>query len=81
MEKKDILAIIQDAMADIAPEAEWDDVQADENLREQLDIDSMDFLNFLEALQSKTRITIPETDYEKVETLNQLVNYVADRMT
>ena len=80
MEKNDILKLIQDAMADIAPEAEWDEVQADENLREQLEIDSMDFLNFLEALQSKTKITIPESDYEKVETLNQLVDYVGRRL-
>ena len=63
----------------VAPEADAGDIEPDEPLQEQLDIDSIDFLNFLMALHEKTGVDIPERDYGRVATLNDCVSYVAAR--
>jgi acyl carrier protein len=59
----------------IAPELE--DVQAAKPLRDQVDLDSMDWLNFLVALNERLKIEIPEADYRKLGTLDQIVEYLA----
>ena len=56
------------ALATIAPEADLDDVAPDEDLQEALDLDSMDFLNFLIAIAKSTGVEIPESDYHLVHT-------------
>ena len=61
----------------IAPEAELAEVPGDVDFREELDLDSMDFLSLLEGLKEATGVDIPEEDYEKVETLDGLLGYVA----
>jgi acyl carrier protein len=67
-------------LGQIAPEMDPGAIKADRNLRDQLDIDSMDFLNFAVALGEETGVEIPEADYGKVQTLDQLVEYVAVRV-
>jgi acyl carrier protein len=52
----------------------------DENIREALNIDSLDSLQFLVSFDEKLRIEIPEEDYGKTTTLKNLVNYIMDRM-
>jgi len=64
----------------IAPEANPDQINAQENLREALDIDSFDFLNFLIGLHEELNIEIPEAAYRKIGTLDQLVNYLSNRL-
>ena len=59
---------MRDALAAIAPEADLDDVAPDEDLQEALDLDSMDFLNFLIAIAKSTGVEIPESDYHLVRT-------------
>jgi acyl carrier protein len=59
----------------IAPELE--DVQPAKPLRDQVDLDSMDWLNFLVALNERLKIEIPEADYRKLGTLDQIVEYLA----
>ena len=59
----------------IAPELE--DVQPAKPLRDQVDLDSMDWLNFLVALNERLKIEIPEADYRKLGTLDQVVDYLA----
>ncbi|MGD9954042.1 MAG: acyl carrier protein [Burkholderiales bacterium] len=61
----------------IAPELE--DVQPAKPLRDQVDLDSMDWLNFLVALNERLRIDIPEADYRKLGTLDQIVDYLAKK--
>jgi acyl carrier protein len=50
------------------------------DLRDQLDIDSMDFLNFAVALNEELGVEIPEADYGKVQTVDRLVEYVGVRI-
>jgi acyl carrier protein len=63
----------------IAPEVDLDTVDADDDLREQIDIDSMDFLNALIAIEEQTGVEVPESDYDQVDTLNRLVAYIVAR--
>jgi acyl carrier protein len=60
----------------IAPEADLDRLDRNENLREALDIDSFDFLNVLVALNEKLGVNIPEADYRQVATLNGMIHYL-----
>jgi acyl carrier protein len=59
---------MRDALATIAPEADLDDVAPDEDLADALDLDSMDFLNFLIAISKSTGVEIPESDSHLVRT-------------
>ena len=65
-----------EALAEIAPEANPESLRGAVPLRDQLDLDSMDFLNFLIAVHQRTGIEIPEADYGKLATLDQLVAYL-----
>lgn len=61
----------------IAPELEADELQPAKPLRDQVDLDSMDWLNFLVALHERLKVEIPEADYAKLGTLDQIVAYLA----
>jgi len=60
----------------IAPEADFAELEPDVELREQLDIDSMDFLNFVIGIHEQTGIDIPEEDYDEMATLNGCARYL-----
>ena len=64
----------------IAPEVEEAALAPARPLREQVDLDSMDWLNFLVALSERFRIEIPESDYRRLGTLQQTVGYIAERV-
>lgn len=61
----------------VAPGAELDELEGDVDLREQIDIDSMDILNFAIGLNKEFGIEIPEADYPKLVTLDGCVEYVS----
>ncbi len=67
------------ALFSIAPEAEGEPLDPTANLRDQLDIDSMDFLNFLVALKDVVGVEVPESDYARVASLDECVGYLAAR--
>lgn len=73
-----IRALAAEALADIAPEADLARVGDDEDLREALDLDSMDFLNFIVALSQKSGRKIPAADTGKLYTVRSLVRYLAN---
>ncbi len=77
MIREEIRNRVLEILTGIAPEIDPAQVQPDVGLREQLDIDSMDFLNFVIALHQQLSIEIPEADYSKLSTLNACVDYVA----
>ena len=64
----------------IAPEADFDTLDPNVNLQETLDIDSSDFLNFLIGLNEELGVEIPEADYGKLVSLNDIVNYLMVRL-
>jgi acyl carrier protein len=73
-------AIVRAALADIAPEIDADNVAVNDNIRDSFDLDSIDFLGFVEALHAATGIDIPERDYRTVETVAACVAYLGRRM-
>ena len=72
--------IVADAIARIAPDVELDTVDATADLREETDIDSMDFLNVVTAVHEATGLDIPERDYPHLATLGGFIDYVASRL-
>jgi acyl carrier protein len=79
MTDEDIRKIIFTELATIAPEADLAALSPDANVRETLDIDSYDFLQFLIALSEKLGVEVPEKDYAKFTTLDGMVQYLAPR--
>lgn len=64
----------------IAPELEEADLAPAKLLREQVDLDSMDWLNFIVALHERFRVDIPESDYARLGTLDETVGYLQRRL-
>ncbi|MDT8418939.1 MAG: phosphopantetheine-binding protein [Desulfuromonadales bacterium] len=80
MTDAELKQLLFDGLYLIAPEADFSELRPDENIREELDIDSFDFLNFLIGINEKLGIEIPEQDYEKLMTLEQIVSYLMKRI-
>jgi acyl carrier protein len=69
--------LIRDILGSIAPETDPATVSGSEDLREALDLDSMDFMNFVVALHERTGIDIPEADYAQLRTLDGAASYLS----
>lgn len=69
--------VIRRILHEVAPEADLEGVRPDETLRESLDLDSIDFLNFVVGLHEETGAEIPERDYAKLSTLDSCVAYLS----
>lgn len=80
MNEADLRATVLDALASIAPEAASAPLDAKRSLREQLDIDSVDFLNLLTTLHKRLGIDIPEADYAQLQTLDDMVAYIVRKL-
>jgi acyl carrier protein len=76
MTRNDIQDLILEIIADIDEDAEFDGLLADQPLRDQLDLDSMDFLDIVMELRKRHQLQIPEEDYPQLATLNSCVNYL-----
>lgn len=79
MTRQQLRALVCATLAQIAPEAELDTLPDDVDLREELDMDSMDYLNFMIGLNEATGVEIPERDYARLATLDGCVEYLAAR--
>jgi acyl carrier protein len=77
--ESEIKAAIYAALRRIAPDAELAMLQPTEKLREALDIDSYDFLQFLITLNKQLGIDVPEADYGKLQTLAEVLSYLQTR--
>lgn len=77
MTEVEIKSAIFAGLRQIAPESDPSSLRPDQKIRETLEIDSFDFLSFLIALHEKLGIEIPEADYGKLTTLDEMVGYLA----
>ncbi len=77
--REEIRDIIFDALGAIAPEVDPAMIVPDRSLREQVDIDSFDFLNFIIRLHETLGIDIPEKDYAELFTLDSAIEYLVGR--
>lgn len=80
MTEDEIRAAVVRILGGIAPEADPRALRPDVSLRDQLDIDSMDFLNFVIALDEELHVAIPEADYPKFITLDGCVSYLSSAL-
>ena len=76
MTEAEVRKLVAEVLAEIAPEADLGTVRDDEDMREALDLDSMDFLNFVIGLHKRSGVAIPETDYPKLFTMKGVVDYL-----
>lgn len=77
MKPEELRGVVLAELKRIAPEVEEGELRADRPLRDQVDLDSMDWLNFLLALNERLKIEIPESDYKKLGTLDEIAAYLA----
>jgi acyl carrier protein len=77
MTRDEIRAQVLAALAAVVPELDPGELRPDRALRDELDIDSMDFLNFTIGMHKAFGVEIPEQDYRKLATLDACVDYVA----
>ena len=80
MDEPTIRDTIARALSAIAPEVSISQLRSDRPLRDQVDLDSMDWLNFLVALHEQLHVQIPEADYRKLRTLDELVAYLRAKL-
>ena len=69
---------VRAALLQLVPDADLDSLGSDTDLRDELELDSLDFLNFVETLSSRTGRRIDEDDYPKLRTLSSAVAFLAD---
>ena len=80
MTPDDLMSTVRHALYDVAPELEEEDLDPARPLRDQTELDSMDFLNLAIALNEATGIEIPEADYPKLQSLDDIVDYLATKL-
>jgi len=80
MTRDEIKNVILEIIEDIDEDAEFDNLNPDEPLRDQLDLDSMDFLDIVMELRKRYKLQIPEEEYPELSTLNSCVNYLDPKL-
>ena len=80
MKEEQIKNTIIEILGRIAPEFDLDILSLQQDLRATLDIDSYDFLNFIIGINEKLGVNIPESDYGKLQTLADMLNYLSERV-
>jgi acyl carrier protein len=76
MNEQQAREVVLEALGQIAPEVSADEIDPRLPFQEQIDIDSMDFLNLVIGLQERTGVEIPERDYPKMSSLEACVAYL-----
>ena len=80
MSRDELKKVVLQTLRTVAPETDPEQIDADKPIRDQLDIDSMDALNFFIRLHSKLAVDIPEADYARLTTVNECVQFLAAKV-
>jgi acyl carrier protein len=76
MNEQEARTVVLEALHEIAPEVSPDELDPDVPFQDQIDIDSMDFLNLIIGLQERTGVEIPERDYPTMDSLSACATYL-----
>lgn len=79
MTASNVRQIVIDIIADIAPDEDVTGLDDAKSLREQLDLDSMDFLDIVMELRKRHKVEVPQEDYPKLATLESCVSYLSPK--
>lgn len=80
MDAAEIRRQVLEELQRIAPELEPKQLRGDRPLRDEVDLDSMDWLRFISALHRRIGVSIPEADYRRLDRLEAIVEYLAARL-
>jgi len=80
MTRDEIRDVILEIIEDIDEDADFDNLDADKPLRDQLDLDSMDFLDIVMELRKRYKLQIPEDEYPELASLSSCVNYLEPKL-
>ncbi|QQS48602.1 MAG: acyl carrier protein [Acidobacteriota bacterium] len=80
MNKEGIRELVIRKLTGIAPEVDPARIVPDVDLRAQVDLDSMDFLNFIIALSREIKVDIPESEYSRMSTLDACIEYLSKKV-
>ncbi len=79
MTKDDTKKLVIDIISDIAPDEDLSNIKADVRLRDQLQLDSMDFLDIVMELRKRHGIEVPEADYMQLASLDSCADYLTPK--
>ena len=80
MTRDEIKEVILEIIEDIDEDADFENLNQDDPLRDQLDLDSMDFLDIVMELRKRYKLKIPEEEYPELSTLNSCINYLEPKL-
>ena len=80
MTREDLRSTLLSCLSDVAPEIADEEIEDDMDLRDELDLDSMDILRWVQGIHKALGVEIPEEDYGKIASLGEAVDYVAARV-
>ena len=80
MTEAEIKQVVHDALSNVAPEIDLNAIDPAKEWRDQIDIDSVDFLNFVIGLHKELGVEIPDADVAKLVTLNGCVTYLSAKL-
>jgi acyl carrier protein len=80
MTQEEVSTIVLDIIAEIAPDEDLNGLKSDVNLRDQLDLDSMDFLDIVMELRKRHKVEVPSEDYGHLASLDSCVAYLTPKL-
>ncbi len=80
MTREQVRQAVLSIISDIAPDEDLDSINDDEKLREQFDLDSMDFLDIVMELRKRFNLEVPEQDYQELVSMTSCVKYLFPRL-
>ena len=80
MTREEIGQAIVDIIGDIVPDEDCSTIDPDKELRDQLDLDSMDFLDIVMELRKQYGVEVPENEYSELVTLTSSINYLEPKL-
>lgn len=80
MTNEQVKDVVLNIISDIAPDEDLAALDAGKSLREQLALDSMDFLDIVMELRKRHKVEVPAEDYQRLATLNSCVEYLSPKM-
>jgi len=80
MRKEEIREIIYNIIKDIAPDEDLSNLDDAKAIRDQIELDSMDFLDIVLELRKRYKVDVPEEDYPKLATINGCVEYLEPKL-
>lgn len=80
MTSDEIRAVFIEELTRIAPDIDAETISDEDHLMDDLGLDSMDILNLVTALQKRLGVSVPETDYPRLETLQKATTYLSSKV-